>query len=400
MAIRRSPEDFRVDERLDPAFAAGLAPARDATHGFAIVRLVKTSLTTPDAVTHLARALRVRPTEVAAAGLKDRHAVTAQHLSVAAPDAAAQQGLAQGLEGKGWRAQLVGWSDAAIDASRIDANEFDLVVRSLARRDAAQMVERAHALSPGDGTVRFANYFGDQRFGSARHHRGFAARSLLRGEFMEAVRLLVGTPARKDMGAARIFTRLCATKWGEWSALAAELPRRAERRPFEVLAAGGKESDAFLALPNFLQLMCIEAYQSLLWNDALRRMHASLGEPLLSTPDDFGALVFAAAARVPADWSGAQMPLPSPEMEPAAPWAEAMRDALAAEAVDAIDLRIPGLRRPFFGHALRPILATAQECRIDPPTADQTDAKRCAVRVRFALPRGAYATVMLRALGQ
>lgn len=44
-----------------------------------------------------------------------------------------------------------------------------------------------------------------------------------------ALRLAVGTPARKDLGVRRAFTRTCAAKWGQWKALAAELPPCPER---------------------------------------------------------------------------------------------------------------------------------------------------------------------------
>ncbi|MFO0962487.1 MAG: tRNA pseudouridine(13) synthase TruD [Phycisphaerales bacterium] len=405
MAIRRSPEDFRVDERLAPGFHDALAGSPDAAHPHALVRLTKTSLTTPDACAHLARVLRVPVGAVVAAGLKDRHAVTAQHCTVRAPGPEAARALERSPEGHGWRALLLGWSAQPIDASAIEANEFEIVVRGLHAAEVQAMHARAAALAADGGggaprTLLLANYFGDQRFGGARHGRGFAAQSLVAGDFLQAIRLLVGTPARKDHGTQRAFTRACATHWGEWKTLLAALPRRPERRAFEILARGGDPAEAFVALPNFLQTMCIEAFQSLLWNDALRRLHAALGEPLLRTPDDFGELLFAPATRVPAAWHDAAMPMPSPAMAPAPPWDAAMRAALEAHGVEAASLRVPGLHRPFFGHAERPMLVRAMDVELRDEGADPTQRSRRVVRARFALPRGAYATVVLRALGQ
>jgi tRNA(Glu) U13 pseudouridine synthase TruD len=61
---------------------------------------------------------------------------------------------------------------------------------------------------------------------------------------------------------------------------------------------------------------------------------------------------------------------------------------------------VPGLRRPDFGEAPRGLFAEAAGFALDPPTADELFADRLRRSVRFELPRGAYATVLLRALGQ
>jgi tRNA pseudouridine13 synthase len=76
-ALRASPEDFRVEEI--PAYE----PAGEGDHVF--VWIEKRELTTPAAVDGLARALGVRSPDVGWAGMKDRHAVTFQWLSLPPP---------------------------------------------------------------------------------------------------------------------------------------------------------------------------------------------------------------------------------------------------------------------------------------------------------------------------
>jgi tRNA pseudouridine13 synthase len=76
-ALRASPEDFRVEEI--PAYA----PAGEGDHVFAWIE--KRDLTTPVAVDRLAHALGVRPMDIGWAGMKDRHAVTFQWLSLPPP---------------------------------------------------------------------------------------------------------------------------------------------------------------------------------------------------------------------------------------------------------------------------------------------------------------------------
>jgi tRNA pseudouridine13 synthase len=75
--LRRAPEDFVVDE------IAAYAPAGTGDHTFA--RIEKRGLTTPQAIERIARALGVNARDVGCAGMKDRHAVTRQWISVMTP---------------------------------------------------------------------------------------------------------------------------------------------------------------------------------------------------------------------------------------------------------------------------------------------------------------------------
>lgn len=72
--IGREPEDFRVDEI--PAYS----PSGEGEHRY--VRIEKRLTTTPDAVRIIAEAAGVEPRDVGYAGLKDKHAVTTQWLSL------------------------------------------------------------------------------------------------------------------------------------------------------------------------------------------------------------------------------------------------------------------------------------------------------------------------------
>lgn len=421
MTIRRQPEDFIVAERLTGAFRWQLRdapPATGETH--AVYELAKTSLTTPEAVQALAKALNLRAGVIDYAGLKDKHASTTQHISVPlAPLADPSQPRPlppASLSGRQWSARLIGYAPAGITAEAIEANAFTIVVRDLSPAQAQAMSEHADLLAVNDSSLLFTNYFGDQRFGSARHGEGFAARRLIEGDFIGALQLLIGTPSRKDAGKTRDFRRLAARHWGDWGLLAARLPRCAERGPIERLAAGAAPREAFAALPAFLQMMSVEAYQSHLWNDTARRIvrdiidaaASSRGEegeaPYIDAEDPFGTLTFAAAADVPDEWRTLDLPLLAPKSILTPPWDAAAAATLAQEGLTLDQLKIPGLRRPFFGEAPRRLFVIAMSFTMTPPEPDPlvstpTRPRLCRT-VSFELPKGCYATVLLRSLGQ
>ena len=412
MAIRTLPQDFTVEERLTPEFAASLAVGPSPAHPVAIYRLDKQSLTTPDACAGLARALGLAPGRVTWAGLKDKHAKTHQHVGALGLDQFPTPAPGS-LQGRGWFARLVGWAPRAPDAADILANHFEITIRDLTPESVALLESRARELAAAGGLL-LANYFGAQRFVSARHGQGFAGSALARGDFAEAVRLLIAAPARKDVGPRRIVTRLAAQHWGRWDDLREALrsdPRAApsavpEARALSVLLGGGSAMEAFAALPHLTQSFAVEAFQSHLWNRTVASMiqahAASLGREALIALDDFGPLAFLPARDLPTDWLGWSVPMLSSQSVPGKPWGEHAKAVLAGEGLTLGQLRVQGLRRPKFEHVPRPLMVEAQGFALSPSEPDPLAAAgsgRLLVRARFALRRGSYATVVLRAIG-
>lgn len=391
MIIRRTPQDFRVVERLSP----GLARA-EGSH--AIYEVEKTSLTTPEACQRLASQLKVKASTVEYAGLKDKHAVTLQAMSVAGlvhPPAS--------LEAPGFRARLIGFLDRHLAAADIDRNEFEITVRDATRDECRSMDRRGEALLLDDGAVGFVNYFGEQRMGSNRHGAGFVARRLVEGDFEGALRLAIGTPARKDTGARRALTRAMAMHWGDWKRIVRLTPGCPQRAAVEALEAGASWKDAYAALPHFDQQMHVEAFQSHLWNAvAAALVRSTPSDDLIPSSDvSHDGMIFPTAVHWTPERSTLQLPMLCDSTELHGAWGRAAKEVLAADGLSIERLRVPGLRRPAFSEATRPLLATARDATVTAAEPDDMGrAGRLKRTIRFSLPRGAYATVLLRALGQ
>jgi tRNA pseudouridine13 synthase len=149
--LRTTPEDFFVDE--EPAYE----PSGTGDHIF--VRIEKRGLTTPMAVERIAKALNVNPRDVGVAGMKDRHAVTRQWISLPPP-----------VTPEATRALVL--DDIAIcDVARhphklrtghVRANQFILRVRGAADDAVAKAQAIFDVLAKPPGTP---NWYGEQRFG-------------------------------------------------------------------------------------------------------------------------------------------------------------------------------------------------------------------------------------------
>lgn len=439
MTIRRTPQDFRVEERPATSLLASLAPSPSPATPHAVLCLTKNSLTTPEAELRLAKALHLKPIAIQHAGLKDKHAITSQLVSCSLSHVQTKAGGKDPLEAfsskaalgrlasasdpptgtdqdaanlpsqGSWQAQLLGYAREPASAHWIDRNRFTITVRDLTPAHIKTIDRHLACLRVDPTSLLFTNYFGDQRFGSARHKQGFAAPHLIKGEFEDALRLSIATPARKDTGVKRAFTRQLAQNWGNWASLAATLPRCPERAAIEALARGQSFQLAFAALPYFTQRVIVEAFQSYLWNkvaatlvETIAHAHPNDAARSIRARDDFALMLFPTAEAIAPSDRGRELPMPAPWTSVPSWAAEAYDRVLREEHLTLDQLRIPGLRRPAFDAFDRPLFALATTFSMTTPELDELSkgGKRLKCTLRFDLPSGSYATVLLRALGQ
>jgi tRNA pseudouridine13 synthase len=410
MAIKQRPTDFIVDEGLHADYLAGVAPRPGP---YALYRLHKLGLTTHEAIAAMARWLHCAESDIAAAGLKDKQASTSQHVTLRTESL--HRPAPEQIEGRSFAAERIGFVAQAITSAAIRSNRFTIVARTLTRRAIDELRQAAARLSiHGQSRARgerliVTNYYGNQRFGSARAGQGFIAAHLIRGEFEKALRIAIAVPHRKDMLRMKNFKQIVADHWEsrDWRSALQDLPRVPERAAIEHLAR--KPTDfrgAFAALPYFFQQLTVEAYQSLLWNRiASTFLIDRFGDSgkLWIVDDQFGQLVFPEAPAIPPDLRDLDLPVLGRRTQTVDPWKNAAERTLAEEDLENAEmLHIRGLDRPWFAEVPRKLFMTVDDFEVGEPQVDedQPKARRFKVTAKFTLPRGGYATVVLRALGQ
>ncbi len=147
--IGGDPEDFRVEEV--PLYS----PSGEGPHLY--VRLQKRGWTTPDATRFLAKAADVSPRDVGYAGLKDKHAITTQWVSLPAGGRPVDDWrLPDGLE-----VLETSRHKNKLRTGHLLANRFVIVLKDVAE----DALANAQVLAERLGKVGLPNYFGHQRFG-------------------------------------------------------------------------------------------------------------------------------------------------------------------------------------------------------------------------------------------
>jgi tRNA pseudouridine13 synthase len=375
MKIRQRPEDFVVVE---------LSAGELSREGpFSIYRLEKWDIGTVEAVRNLARHWKVPRGAVSFAGLKDRHARTEQRISI-------RGGPPRDFQGSAFRAVYLGRSRDAVSRASLRGNRFRIVVRDLATIPDLSPLRRWGV----------PNYFDDQRFGSLRGTDGeFVGRALVRGETEKALRLAIASPAAEDRKRQRALKTLLRDRWGDWKGLVAELPPGPERAVAAFLAdRPGAFGFAFEQLDPDLRILMVSAYQSWLWNRTLAGL-------LRRLPDTF-EVDYAAGRHVfwkslPDADHDRLAELSIPLLTPSSPLeGEAggiARGLLAEEGVEQRQFRLKQLKSTFFGKGLREALIAPSSLE-GAGADDELNRGRRKLTLSFELPKGSYATIVLKRL--
>jgi tRNA pseudouridine13 synthase len=260
MKLKQQPEDFRVEEIADPALEGG---------HFALYRLAKKSLGTPEAIGAICRAWRLAREAVSVGGLKDRHAATRQYLSI-------ENGPRRKLSQTNFSLEYLGQTARPFDSKDILANRFEIVLRDLGPSAA----EKIAAGLPQVAETGVPNYFDDQRFGSVGVSGDFIARPWCLGDYDRALWLALAEPNTHDRPAVREEKKALCAHWGDWAACRKDAFRPVVRAAMDRLCRQpGDCRGAFVRIPQHERRLYLEAFQSFLWNRILAESIRTLFNP-------------------------------------------------------------------------------------------------------------------------
>jgi len=310
------------------------APSGEGTHTF--VWLEKQGLTTFDAIARIAAALDVPGRDVGYAGLKDKHATTRQWLSLPGVDPERAQAVAE----PGLRVLSAARHPHKLRLGHLRGNRFEVVLTGTASDDEIAALRARFAELAATGVP---NFYGGQRFGVEAQN---AARGL---------ELLRGGRHERDRRKRRLML--------------SALQSAVFNRVLELRATRGPLTDVILG-------------------DVLKK--TDTGGLFVSTDTAVDQQRVDAGDLMPTG------PLPGGrEIEPPPDTpARALEDeAIAAVGATRDDFARAGRELP---GARRPVLLRLADAAFSEEAAPVAEGR--AVRLRFTLPAGGYATVVVAAV--
>lgn len=383
MKLKSLPDDFEVEELSD--FPLGNGP-------FAVYLLTKRSLGTPEAITAIAERWNLSRRQISYGGLKDKHAVTRQWVTI-------HRGPRHDMKQDHFTLAYQGQADREFGPHDIAANRFRVVMRNLTQPDAERIVGLRDPLLR-DGVP---NYFDDQRFGSLGESGEFIAKPWCQGNYERAVWLALAEPNPHDRPGDRAEKQTIRDMWGRWTECKASLPKSSRRSIVTYLCDHPTRFREALALfRQDLRSLWLAAFQSDLWNLMLSAWlqqyvdRARLFKVELATADVpfYSQLTDVERQGL----SATQLPLPSARLHlDPGPILDLYENVLTEEGLSLRELRVKYPRDSFFSKGERSAIVIPRDLRLH---ADEDDMNSGCHRVtlQFVLPRGAYATIFVKRL--
>jgi tRNA pseudouridine13 synthase len=387
MKLKQQTEDFQVEELTD--VMAGEQGA------FALYRLEKRGWGTPDALQAVRRRWHINPRRMSYGGLKDRHALTVQYFTI-------HRGPKNDLVHHGITVQYLGQVAEPFTSQHIRANRFRITLREV---QPAEMAAAQQALEE----VRVhgvPNYFDDQRFGSVGEEKEFVARLMILGRYEAALRLALTAPYEHDRAPQKQEKAVLLAHWGDWKTAKAKLPRSHARSLVDYLAGHPTDFRGTLArMRPELRGLYLSAYQSYLWNNMLARWLQRLCRPeqLIRVSLRLGEVTMQRNLDESqrSVMAGTTLPLPSARLKikPDDPQAALIEEVLAEEGFKLSEMKIKKMHEPFFSKGDRLCLCLPANLH-DEVAADELHEGRHKLILTFGLPRGAYATLIVKRVQQ
>lgn len=383
MKLKCRPEDFVVTEQSEfPIRAKG---------EFTVYELTKRGIGTPEAITQLLQMWKARRDEVSYGGLKDKHAITRQFVTY-------HRGPARNARRDFWDLRYLGQSDNPFRPADIQGNGFQIVMRDMS----AAEIERATTALREVQAAGLPNYFDDQRFGSVTADGEFIARPWVAGDFERTVWLGLAAPSPHDRSAEKKEKSILRDHWKDWATCQRKLGRSHRRSIVSYLVDHPEDfAGAWARFRQDMRSLYLSAFQSHLWNRILGAAIRS------ECPDD--ARVDVPLAMGPAPFyrslpaeprlglANLLIPLPSARTvyEDDAPITALTDQVLQREGLDRKLLKIKQPRDSFFSKGERAAIVRPTDLSFS-SGPDELYPGQQALRLSFVLPRGAYATILVK----
>lgn len=262
-SIKQRSEGFRVVELANESLDISLS--YDESHRYPLYVLEKHDIDSNHALFEIEHELHMR---LRIMGIKDSKAATMQYAGM---ERVIRNPPIE-LKSRHTRLTLRGFTKHPIGKRFLAGNKFEITIYNVRSSDLSSFV-------PQIGMV--GNFYGLQRFGSERLVTHLVGREIVKRNFMQAVELLLSHTTEFDTQISREIRGRCADP-SNYRQLLKMLPRGMdiERQVLSALVAGRDTIAALRAIPITIRRLFVQAYQAYIFNICLSRAIMG-GEDLL-----------------------------------------------------------------------------------------------------------------------
>ena len=262
-SIKHGSEGFMVSELVDESLDISLS--YDEKHRYPLYVLEKQDIDSNHALFEIERELHMR---FRVMGIKDAKAVTTQYAGMER----VMRNPPVELRSRHTRLTLRGFTKHPLEKRFLAGNKFEIRIYNVRSSDLSGFVPQIS---------KVGNFYGLQRFGSERLVTHLVGREIVKRNFTQAVELLLTYTTEFDSQMSREIRNRCADP-RNYQQVLKMLPRGMdiERQVLSALVAGRNAIAALRAVPIMIRRLFVQAYQAYIFNRCLSRA-IMRGEDLL-----------------------------------------------------------------------------------------------------------------------
>jgi len=383
MKLKQQPCDFSVEENSNI-----LVSQDKKAHSIFIME--KTSLDTFNAIRLVSKKTNVPLFEIGYAGLKDKHAVTKQYISIPSKYNVGSFVFDNlGLT-------FVGYSNKKIKIGDLTGNKFSIVVRDIKPNKIDNVYEKIKSVS----LFGVPNYFDSQRFGSVFNNQ-FIGKYLVKKNYEAAVKIFLTCYLKSENINVKNEKRNILMNWSKLENVSVK--NKVFAQVIKEYLKTCSWLDAYKKIPANLREMHVNAYQSYLWNECIKEILRVCisGKKIYSIKYAVGLLYF---YKDLSDEELGNIPSMFPTLSDKVKLSEfdnkIVSKVLSNENITIQDLDIESLTGNFFKTRKRQVIVITENFSASDPMNDELNAingkPQHKITLSFSLPKGSYATIVTK----
>ncbi|WP_456416114.1 tRNA pseudouridine(13) synthase TruD [Methanocaldococcus sp.] len=383
MKLRMKPEDFIVEEIIDFNKISGKKCY--------LYKLTKRNIESLKAFSYISKKFRIPLKDIGYCGLKDRHALTTQYISIPK-----KYGKLH-LDEPNLKLELIGESKFLL-LGDLEGNKFTITVRGLKKDDIPKIKENLKYLHYGA-----PNYFDSQRFGSV-FDRKFIVKEIIKGNYEEAVKIILTKYKKSEKKIIKDLKRFINKNWGDWEKVwnyikEKNIKARLYVNMVKELKKSNDYKKALSYVDDRLKKIFVAAYQSYLWNECVKELLKSYipKEDRIYYEYEAGTLMFYKKIdnEIFEMLKNKKFPTIAPDVEYNEQHKEIIDKILKREGLSMEDLNNIGDFGRFI-YTERKILSIPKNLNIGEFEEDELNKGKYKITLSYELEKGSYATIIIK----
>ena len=273
MKLKQLEEDFIVEETIDSLNIS------EKKSNYLVFTLEKKGIETFTLLKLISRKYRINTKDFGIAGLKDKHALTRQYLTIPVKYYGHTEKFRPKLEEKNYSLKFLGFTDKKLSIGDHEYNKFTITVRDIKRRELEEIRKKCDEVEESG----VPNYFDSQRFGSVGFDKKtnrflFIEKFVMKRDYETAVKIFLTSSQKtesREMKKSKIFIK------DNWKNISGKKisPKEIKSEIHDEMSKkiileyySTDWLDAFLSIPSHLRELYVSAYQSHLWNECIKEL--------------------------------------------------------------------------------------------------------------------------------